>query len=258
MPLSQTPPSQVPCIQVAWRSDRGKVRAANEDRVTCSDSLGVVVVADGVGGHHGGDVASDLATRVILDTLARSCDLEPKRRLLEAVDQAQHSIREAADRLPQLSGMGTTVVVALIADGRVHLMHLGDSRAYRLSGGGLERLTRDHSLVEELVGSGLFSSVEEAVEEGVMPSILTRGLGYEDGVEPDYRAVGLVPGDLLLFCTDGLTGMVDDAGVASVLGDGATDLDAKADQLVKLALDRGGLDNITLALVRALGPGSER
>jgi len=218
----------------------------------------VVVVADGVGGHRGGDVASDLATRAIVDALATTCDREPKRRLLEAVAQAQNSIREAVDRLPYLSGMGTTVVVGLIAEGRVHLMHLGDSRAYRLSGDGLEQLTRDHSLVQELVSSGLFSSVEQAVEEGVMPGILTRGLGYEDGVEPDYRSVRLAPGDLLLFCTDGLTGMVDDAGVASVLGDGATDLDAKADQLVKLALDRGGLDNITLALVRALGPGSER
>jgi len=248
---------QTPVIATVARSDRGKVRAANQDRVICSDSLGVVVVADGVGGHRGGDVASDLATRVMLDTLAASCDLEPKRRLLVAVAEAQRSIREGAERLPHLAGMGTTVVAVLIADGWAHLVHLGDSRAYRQAGGTLERLTRDHSLVEELVSSGLFSSVEEAVEEGVMPSILTRGLGYEDGVEPDYSAIRLRAGDLLLLCTDGLTGMVDDYTLAEILGDASTDLEAKADQLVNLALARGGLDNITLALVRALGPGFE-
>jgi serine/threonine protein phosphatase PrpC len=249
-PEAQTRPG----ILVAVRSDRGKVRAVNEDRVLCSSRLGVVVVADGIGGHRGGDVASELATRVVMDSLASSVGHPPKKRLLDAIAEAQHAIAEAAKRLPHLSGMGTTVVAALFQEGSMHLVHLGDSRGYRFRAGALERLTRDHSLVEELVGSGLFSSVEEAVEEGVQPSILTRGLGYEDGAGPEYAIITVKLGDLLLFCTDGLSGMVDDAELARVLADASSGLEAKADRLIEMAQDAGGLDNITLALVRVSGP----
>ncbi|MGD8310590.1 MAG: protein phosphatase 2C domain-containing protein [Chromatiales bacterium] len=240
------------------RTDRGHVRKVNEDRVAADAPAGLLVVADGMGGHRGGDVASELATQTIVESLTASDGVgSGEERLRAAIGDAQRVVIDGGQRLPHLFGMATTVVVALLRDGRLDLAHVGDSRAYRFSTGGLERLTRDHSLVEELVASGMFASVEEAEDAGVPPSVLVRGLGLEaEAAEPDCREVDLAVGDIVLLCTDGLTSMVDDRMLAGVLGDPDLSLAEQADRLVALALDNGGMDNVTLALARVEPPGS--
>ncbi len=236
------------------RSDRGKVRAANEDCWAVRVPQGLVVVADGVGGHSGGDVASELATRVVLEALAQPDQGGSEReRLLSAIAEAHRELTETAQKLPHLTGMATTIVVGQFRGHRLHLAHVGDSRAYRMSGSGLERLTQDHSLVEEMVRLGMFGSVEEALKGGIPASMLTRGLGIDAAPVADYAELAVESGDVFLFCTDGLTGMVVDRTLAEVLGDPSLGLSDKADRLVDLALENGGLDNVTLVLARLVG-----
>jgi protein phosphatase len=251
----ETPPGACRLV-VETRTDRGHVRRANEDRVAADARRGLLVVADGMGGHRGGDVAAELATQTLMEQLSAPGEESGETRLRAAIREAHRTVIEAAGRLPHLHGMATTAVVALLEDGRLHLAHVGDSRAYLFSTPGLERLTRDHSLLEELVSSGMFTSPEEAEEAGVPPSVLVRGLGLEaDAAEPDYGRVAVAPDDLVLLCTDGLTSMVDDRVLAGVLGEPDLSLAERADRLVSLALDNGGLDNVTLALARIEAPG---
>ena len=245
-----------PRLEFAWRSDRGRVRKRNEDAVVVDPGTGVVVIADGIGGASAGDVASRLAAEVIsrrfLHQPPSRSDPQAARHLAEsAVDEANAAILAHARDSRGCSGMGTTVVVGYLGNDWLAYAHVGDSRLYRLRDGRLEQLTSDHSLIQELVDQGFFPTRDQARQNGINDNLLTRAVGSAPHpVSPPTAVSELAAGDIFLFCTDGLTSMVPREQIESVLNAARGSLDAVADILVHRACDNGGVDNITLALVR--------
>jgi protein phosphatase len=242
-------------LEFAWRTDKGLVRLKNEDAVAVVPECRLVVVADGIGGASAGEVASRMATEVIGEFFG---GVEPPpgdrddalERAEEAVEAANRSIWDSAHRTPRYAGMGTTVVVGYAGPDWLVYAHVGDSRLYRLRDGELTQLTRDHSLIQEVVDQGFFPTLEDAQRYGVNQNILTRGLGTANPVAVDSGEADLRPGDIYLFCTDGLTGMVTDDGICRLLASAGSDLEGLTASLVHLACEGGGLDNITVALMR--------
>ncbi len=243
-------------LEVAARTHLGLVRRQNEDAYLALPVQGVLAVADGMGGHRAGEQASrravDAATGVLMMTQRadRFDDLENLGRVGRAVRVANQQVRQAAAENAQFSGMGTTLVVAMFRDQRVFYAHAGDSRLYRLRAGRLRQLTRDHSLVQQLVDQGVFRDRAEAHAAGVGDNVLVRSLGMEAGVEPDVGDQPLRPDDLFLLCTDGLCGKVPDAEIEAALAQPGAPLEQLADRLVQVALDAGGTDNVTVVLAR--------
>ncbi len=242
-------------LDFAWRTDTGKVRIRNEDAVCVYPDSGLVIVADGIGGASAGEVASSLAIQTVDERfqVGRPLPVDKEdalERAQEAVDAANRVIWDSARMTPRYAGMGTTVVVGYTAEDWLVFAHVGDSRLYRLRDGELVQLTRDHSLIQEVVDQGFFPSLEDAQRYGINENILTRGLGTVNPVPVDVGEVALRPGDLFLFCTDGLTGMVTDESIRNLLVTGGNDLDGLTRSLIDLACEGGGLDNITIALMR--------
>ena len=246
-------------LEFAWRSDRGRVRPRNEDAVAVHAELGLVVVADGVGGASAGDVASRLAADTISERFRRQnlprTDREKARLLAEAaVEEANRAVWQLAKQKSECVGMGTTVVVGFAGAEWLAYANVGDSRLYRLRGDSFEQLSHDHSFIQEVVDQGFFRSLDDARRYGIGDNILTRALGSSPEVRVHSDVVDLETGDIFLFCTDGLTGMVPVDWLRQLLI-AATDkeLGPAAEALVRLANDRGGNDNITLALMRVAG-----
>jgi len=244
-------------LEHAGRSDRGLVRTVNEDCVAILPESGLVVVADGMGGANAGDVASHTAVEIIVSHILSQDSREGKRgdpvqeKLARgAVDEANRTIYASALDNPQFEGMGTTVVLGLFLEQRLIHAHVGDSRIYRFRGKRLQCLTVDHSVIQELVNQGVFPSIEEARAAGVRNNVLTRALGIEETVQIDVDSTQTLPGDVYLFCTDGLTNMVDDETITRMVTGDLDGLDAVADGLIRLACEKGGKDNISLVLVR--------
>lgn len=250
--------SRVPVLELAARTDVGRVRQNNQDAFRVDPERGIVVVADGMGGHNAGEVASRVAVDAILHSVFADGDPaseEPSAvlgRLGHAVEEANAALFRAIAAQPDLSGMGTTVIAAIFRNGHVYNAHVGDSRLYRWRGGVLELLTRDHSLVQTLLDRGVFETREQARAAGVGNNILTRGLGVDLQVEVELGSRPVEKGDVYLLCSDGLTGMVEDTAIAEALVEHEHDLQHAADQLMRLALMGGGIDNITLVLARPL------
>jgi protein phosphatase len=243
-------------LEYAWRTDKGLIRAVNEDAVAVVPESGLVIVADGIGGASAGEVASRLAIHVIGERLRGGDGIAAERHaaqvaVREAVEEAHRTIWESSRRSPRYAGMGTTVVVGLAGPDWMVFAHVGDSRLYLMRAGELHQLTRDHSLIQEVVDRGFFPTLEDAQRFGINENVLTRGLGSSNAVSVDVGEVDLTPGDLLLFCTDGLTGMVTDEGLRRTLAAAGQELKTLSHQLIRLACQGGGLDNITVALVRA-------
>lgn len=241
-------------LEYAARTDKGLVRDMNEDAFGTLPDDGMVVVADGMGGYNAGEVASQLAVdtslRHLIKHLDGNSDINHCQSEAEhAVEKANLAIWRASDDAPELQGMGTTAVIGIFQADELAFAWVGDSRLYRVRGGMLAQLTVDHTLVQELVNQGLFASVNEAVRAGVGENVLTRALGAEDLASPDTGSVDLSDGDIFLFCTDGLTHMVDDSLLQSVLADRELELGVKAERMIQLACDAGGMDNITVVLV---------
>lgn len=237
----------------AASTDVGLVRKNNQDAFFASTESGLVIVADGMGGHKGGEIASAIAVQGIADNLQKqnwegSDAMQILLKLGSAVEKANQLIRQQAADNAELSGMGTTVVVALFINGRIYLAHVGDSRIYRFRKNKLEQLTRDHSLIQQLVDSGTFSTIREAVAAGIGTNVLTRGLGIEEQVEVDVSDEPLESGDLFLVCTDGLTAMLKDHDLERLLNHYHSDLDTAVERLVVGAMSAGGLDNVTVVL----------
>jgi serine/threonine protein phosphatase PrpC len=228
----------------AFRSDTGRQRNANEDSFFVRAP--VFVVADGMGGAQAGEVASKAAAEAFDRDLP---DAPPERVLKETIESANREIHEHARADPSLAGMGTTITAAIVdpAGEEVGIGHVGDSRAYRLRGGRLERLTRDHSLVEEMRRKGQLTDAQ--AEDHPQRSIITRALGPEPDVEVDVQTVPAQPGDVFLLCSDGLTTMLDDERIARILLD-ATAIDAAVRALIDEANRAGGRDNITALAFR--------
>jgi serine/threonine protein phosphatase PrpC len=241
-------------MKTAFRTDVGQIRSINEDRAVITELPNgwlLAVLADGMGGHQAGDVASQSAVDRLASELAQlesgRPDGELRDHLRETIARANAYIHAQSVSRPELAGMGTTLVAALASPERVFIAHVGDSRAYLLRGDELVQLTEDHSLVNELVRSGQISPEEAKAHP--QRNVLTRALGTEPFVAPDLHELEWSAGDLLLLCTDGLTNMINDADILGTLKSG-TDLDAMAERLVEQALEAGGSDNVSVILVR--------
>ncbi|SFS61434.1 Stp1/IreP family PP2C-type Ser/Thr phosphatase [Paenibacillus sp. BC26] len=241
-------------MKIAYRSDVGRIRSINED-TAWSDSyefgLTVAIVADGMGGHKAGEVASQLAVdtfREALQGVSAALSLEERKLLMsQAILQANEVVFDMASNNEQFHNMGTTVVAALIQDDNGVIGHIGDSRVYKWREGVLTQLTEDHTLVQELVKSGQITLEEAAVHP--RRNVITRALGTDEEVEVDIICTSWRAGDLLMLCSDGLTTMASTSAIIETLGQDDLNLDQKADRLVQLALEAGGDDNITVVLL---------
>ena len=230
-------------ILSAFRTDVGKVRANNQDAPIVSEKLRLYGVADGMGGHKGGEVASTSAR----DDLLR--ELEGKTpavaTLSGAIEEVNRQIYHQQEHDDALTGMGTTLSVLWMSDNFVYIGHVGDSRVYLLRDGEFKQMTLDHSLVEQLVREGVLT--EEEAQNHPMRNIITRAIGTDESVEVDVVVEERRKGDLWLACSDGLHGLVDDRQMRDALRQYAPE--KAADVLLKAALDAGGRDNVTLVIV---------
>ena len=233
----------------------GKRRKLNQDFVyTSEEPVGhlpnLFVVADGMGGHKAGDYASKLAVTTMVEEIAGSDETIPEKLLGRAIETANGKVRESAEKMPELEGMGTTVVAASCDGETLSIANVGDSRLYIIGGHEIRQITRDHSWVEEMVRRGGLGRDEARNHPD--KNIITRAVGAEDTVKADFFSVKLKEGDLVLMCTDGLTNMLEDEEIRMIL-DGARDIVEKAEELVRRANENGGMDNISVILIEPLG-----
>lgn len=239
-------------VKAYGMTDIGLRRETNQDVFSLYEQDGccIAVVCDGMGGQNGGYVASELACKTVSESLAESLpkaesEVQIQKAIVTAVREANSKVFQAAAVMPYCKGMGTTVVVAVVKDGQVQLAHVGDSRAYLLHNGSLRQLTRDHSLVQELMDRGELTPEQAAVHPN--KHMITRAVGVTRLVEADVLSFSMSPGDKLLLCTDGLTNMVNDrlihAALESQIGQEICEM------LVALANQAGGVDNITVAVI---------
>ncbi|MFI5182392.1 MAG: Stp1/IreP family PP2C-type Ser/Thr phosphatase [Thermoanaerobaculia bacterium] len=248
-------------------TDVGRKRKHNEDAYLVDAERGLFVVADGMGGHAAGEVASRITVESIQEFISTNDDTTDSswpfgygnrasssgNRLTAAVELANEKVMRAVANRPELKGMGTTVVAALIDPERATLVHVGDSRAYLFREGELRRLTDDHSWVQEQVNAGILS--EDEAKSHPLKNVVTRALGGSPHVSVDLIEVPLRGGDRFLLCSDGLTGMVADDEIHGFLVT-ETGPESAVRKLVDLANERGGVDNITTIVVDVLGDGS--
>ena len=239
-------------------TDVGRARDNNEDSVALDTDVALAVLADGMGGYNAGEVASGMVTtfiktelgRWLKDSAASASDGDVKRAMDICVDNANRAIFNAANSNPKYAGMGTTLVVAVLREGRLLLGHVGDSRAYRFRGDSLTQLTRDHSLLQEQLDAGIITPEEAAYSSN--KNLVTRAVGVEDSVMLETRLHETAPGDIYLMCSDGLSDMLDDASIGQVLRTNDNLPDAAA-TLIASANDMGGRDNIAVILARVVG-----
>jgi protein phosphatase len=247
-------------LQFAGCTDVGLVREHNEDQIAWSDAAGIAVLADGMGGHRAGEVASRLAVRTVVDELRGALAEAPLPDhaaddgtdaiylCMNAVAQANTVIHQAAQVDPNCAGMGTTIVVALCGAESCTVAHVGDSRLYLLRAGELKQVTLDHSVVQDVVRQGLYTP--EEARQAFSKNIITRALGVAADVDVETQELQTQPGDVLLLCSDGLSDQVQDADIALTLRNFGANLDGAARHLVSLANGRGGHDNVSVVLVR--------
>lgn len=250
-------PTSMP-FEYASATDCGRARTNNEDSVAVDIASSLVVLADGMGGYNAGEVASQMATsfictelgRWLLEAASNATDADVRRAMDICVDNANRAIYNAATSNPQYAGMGTTLVVGVFREGRLLLGHVGDSRGYRLRAGKFMRITHDHSLLQEQIDAGLITEAQAAFSSN--KNLVTRAVGVEDSVMLEAHLHELQPGDLVLLCSDGLSDMLDDEHIASVL-QSSDDIDALTQALISAANEAGGKDNIAVILVRVQG-----
>jgi serine/threonine protein phosphatase PrpC len=248
-------------LEAYCRTDVGPVREHNEDTMLIDIENGVFVVADGMGGHAAGEVASAMAADMVHRTLVGAVDPDETRlvrdhdsedpadvlreRLRYAMNQASISIRREAEANPDTRGMGTTLVVLVVDGDQAHLAHVGDSRAYLFRAGRLVRLTRDHTVVQQEIDAGRLTP--ELARLLPHKHILTQSVGFHGPVEPDTTTRAIVEGDRFILCSDGMTDPLDDSALEAIITD--IPLDALADRMVEEALKAGTEDNVTVVVV---------
>ena len=252
-------------VSSAWATDKGLRRSTNEDSVSVREDLGLFVVADGMGGHAAGEVASLAAVEGIVAFVEATMTISPDQtwpipfdpkqsvsanRLRAGFRMGNWRLAEQIASSSELRGMATTAVAMLIDGGTGTLAHVGDSRAYRLRDGQLERLTRDHSWVAEQIRVGALS--ETAARQHPWRNIVTRALSGSEDLEVDIQEVSLKPGDRLLLCTDGVFAVLSDGQISEVLRR-ETDLDNLCHALIQGANDGGGPDNVTVVVIDVNG-----
>lgn len=262
-------------LEIVSKTDPGMVRGHNEDAVFANPELGLVILADGMGGYNAGEVASGMATMFLSNELERvfSSRMPGESPLHGAESNAQRSILDriagdsfvhqslvdtlamtnsaifnTAESQPQYAGMGTTLVAALFYDNLVTVAHIGDSRLYRLRGDEFRVLTRDHSLLQEQIDSGVITPEEARFSKN--KNLVTRALGVDAQVEAEIHDYPVQAGDLYLLCSDGLNDMVEDEEIHLTLQMLSANLELAATQLIQMANDNGGRDNVSVILVK--------
>ena len=244
-------------------TDTGRVREHNEDTIAWDANLGLLVLADGMGGYNAGEVASGIAVKTIVNLVREALEREDLTApdesaglsrtaiiLRDAIVRANKIIFQTARTQPNCEGMGTTVVGALFHDNRIIVAHVGDSRLYRLRGTGFEQVTLDHSLLQELVDRGFYSP--EEAQRAANKNYVTRALGVESGVEVEIQEHPAQRGDVYMLCSDGLSDMVEDDDIHLTINTFGANLDTVAKQLVQLGNDNGGKDNISVLLAQVV------
>lgn len=248
-------------IEMTGLTDPGRVRPENEDSIGLVPEIGLAVLADGMGGHLAGEVASRLAVEVIrrhlIEAFSQATPPGADGRLLgEAIRRANATIYETARAHPECAGMGSTIVAALFDGEKVYFAHVGDSRLYRFRAGRLEPLTRDHSVIQELVNRGLLTEPEARAT--IAKNLVTRALGVEPSVEVEIGEAVFQDSDIFLLCSDGLNDVLNDEEIARLLAEHGADLAAAARGMVESANARGGPDNISVILTRTCVPFERR
>jgi serine/threonine protein phosphatase PrpC len=250
-------------LEIASQTHPGRVRAHNEDSLSCEPSCGLVVLADGMGGYNAGEVASGITVSVLTTEIKHSLqDIRPEDKgedgedvavelLRENVQKANASIFHAAQSQPQYAGMGTTVVAGLFYDNHLAVAHVGDSRMYRLRGDDFEAVTRDHSLLQEQIDSGMISKEDARLSRN--KNLVTRAVGIDANVSTEVHVHEVETGDIYLLCSDGLNDMVEDDKIGGTLHALRSNITLAADQLVKMANENGGRDNVSVILVKVKG-----
>lgn len=240
-------------MRIVAKTDKGNVRDSNQDAYAVgefSDEVVWSVVCDGMGGAAGGNIASALAVKVISDKINASYrdqmrDGSIKNMLDSALTAANIEVFDFAEAQPELRGMGTTVVCAIVRDNQAYIAHAGDSRAYVINNGSIRQITTDHSMVQDLLLRGQITP--EEAEHHPNKNIITRAVGVDKGIEIDFEQIDLDDEDTLLLCTDGLSNYVSNEEMLELMSDGKHY--AFADRLVKKANENGGGDNITVVVI---------
>jgi PPM family protein phosphatase len=246
-------------LEIVKLTDPGMVRSHNEDSVGSDADSGFVILADGMGGYNAGEVASGMAVAMLSDNLKAALhggQRDMKTLACEEIQKTNGAIFQAAQSQPQYNGMGTTLVLALFYNNRVTVAHIGDSRLYRLRGDQFEQVTRDHSLLQEQIDSGMIT--REDARHSHNKNLVTRALGVEPEVEIEVHEYPVLPGDLFLLCSDGLNDMVTDDDIQLTVGLMGANLEMAAQQLVQMANDNGGRDNVSVILVRVVQDFAEK
>lgn len=260
-------------LKFAGLTDVGRSRSNNEDCFFISDSEPLCVVADGMGGHSSGEVASAYAIRTIREFYERTAadpsveavirqrlpipnarrkqpEHPEERRLLQSVILANEVVYSFSQSRDEFKGMGTTIVGAYFIETGIYLVHIGDSRAYRIRRRGLERITRDHSLADEYLQMGILRP--EELEHFPYKNVVTRALGLAESVEPEINFFPILAEDIFVFCSDGLTDPLTDDEIFEIVDANRHDLEAACRALIDGANDRGGPDNVTVVLAQAI------
>lgn len=247
-------------LDIAGRSDPGRVRSHNEDFIGDNPEIGLVILADGMGGYKGGEIASAIAVNTVVEDLQSVIPtLVPgendeetgySRESLAArqsIIKANEAIYKISQNQSQYQGMGTTVVLGIFYNNHITIAHVGDSRMYRYREDKLEQVTVDHTLLQELIDRGFYSP--EEARESLNKNLVTRALGIEVSVAVDIHEDLVLPGDIYLLCSDGLNDMIDDEMIALTIENFKSNLERLADQLIMQANENGGKDNVSVILV---------
>lgn len=255
-------PNLATVLEIATATDPGMVRSHNEDSIAADAEIGLAVLADGMGGYNAGEVASGIAVAMLTTEMKQALENQQPhaidgsgtplaaKLIMENSAKANTAIYQTAKSQPQYTGMGTTLVAALFYDNRMTVGHIGDSRLYRLRKDQFEQITRDHSLLQEQIDSGMITKEQARYSQN--KNLVTRAVGIDPEVETEVHTYAVEPGDIYLLCSDGLSDMVTDEDIHAALSTLQANLPLAAKQLVQLANDNGGRDNISVILVRVL------
>jgi len=245
------------------QTDVGAVRDHNEDAIACEENIALAILADGMGGHRGGEMASAITVSTILEFLCEKhkslthgdTDEETgysteSMAIHEAITLANKNVHDSSEANAQYRGMGTTVVVVMFYDNRFTVAHVGDSRLYRLRDGELEQITRDHSLMQELIDRGFYTP--EQARNSLNKNLITRAVGIDSHVQIDMQEDIAMVDDIYLLCSDGVSDMIEDNVIRSALIENNDDLEKAAAEIIRLANESGGKDNISALLAKPI------
>lgn len=243
------------------QTDVGLVRDHNEDTIGCDEDIALAVLADGMGGHLGGEMASAITVSTVLEIISKNANKFNTGEtddetgysmesvvIHDAVTQANKNVHDSSEANAQYRGMGTTVVVVMFYDNRFTVAHVGDSRLYRLRDGELEQITRDHSLMQELIDRGFYTP--EQARNSLNKNLVTRAIGIDNNVQIDIQEDVAMVNDIYLLCSDGVNDMLEDYLIESILLDNSNDLEKAASEIIRQANEHGGKDNISAILVK--------